>query len=90
MTTNPLVELTERLHTFASGCDRSPELVRDMDHQLSRDFPGGEAFPNAEAFAELEVAAACYKPGGGQFMYDEEQMAVVCRYVLARLGKTSV
>ena len=86
---NALDELVERLHTFTSGRDRSPDAVRDMDEQLSRDFPNGEGFPDADAFAELETATACFKPGGGQFMYDEEQMALLCRYVLARLGKTS-
>ena len=90
---NALTELTNRLQTFAENRDRSADLVREIDTLLSRDFPNGEGFPDAEAFTELEFAAACYKPGGGQFMYDEEQMAVVCRFVLARLdnlGKTSV
>ena len=87
---NALDELSELLQAFASGRDRSTDLVRQMDEQLSRDFPNGEGFPDAEAFAELETATACFKPGGGQFMYDEAQMALVCRYVLARLGKTNV
>ena len=89
---NALTELTNRLSDFAENRDRSPDVVREINAQLERDFAGGEAFPDAEAYTELEVAAACYKPGGGQFMYDEEQMALVCRYVLARLdnlGKTT-
>ena len=89
---NALTELTNRLTDFAENRDRSADLVREINAQLERDFANGEAFPDTEAYTELEVAAACYKPAGGQFMYDEEQMALVCRYVLARLdnlGKTT-
>lgn len=85
-----LAGLAELLYTFSSGRDQSSGLVREIDDALTCDFPSGDGFPDSEAFAELEVATACFRPGGGQFMYDEEQMAVVCRYVLARMGKTIV
>ncbi len=77
--------LKERLRRFADGEDRSRESVLEIDTLLTEAFPGGKGFPDAEAFEDLEVAAACFRPGGGQFMYDESQMAAVCTAVLARI-----
>ncbi|MES2464315.1 MAG: hypothetical protein V4671_27455 [Armatimonadota bacterium] len=79
-------DLVRMLRQVASGEDQSRELVLKMDTLLSEKFPSGEGFPDADAFEELEVAVACYRPGGGQFMYDEAQMASVCASVLARLN----
>ena len=80
-----LTALVRLLERFAAGKDQSREFVREIDALLSDAFPGGAGFPDAAAFEELEVAVACYRPGGGQFMYDESQMASVCAAVLARI-----
>ena len=82
-------DLTLLLQQFASGKDQSRELVREIDTLLSEKFPGGEGFPDMDAFEELEVAVGCYRPGGGQFMYDEAQMAAICASVLALLNGTT-
>jgi hypothetical protein len=78
--------LKDRLRSFAQGEDRSRDFVQEIDTLLTEAFPGGEGFPDAGAFEDLEVAVACYRPGGGQFMYDEEHMAAVCTDVLARIS----
>ncbi|MBC8102451.1 MAG: hypothetical protein H7Z41_07665 [Cytophagales bacterium] len=78
-------DLTLLLHQFASGEDQSRELVQRIDTLLSERFPGGEGFPNVEAYEDLEVAIACYRPGGGQFMYDEAQMVLICASALAAI-----
>ena len=87
-TETPLTQLAILIQSFAEGRDQTVANVREMDAILSEAFPGGANFPDKDAYDELEIAVACYKPGGGQFMYDEAQMAIMCRYVLARLGKT--
>ncbi len=89
-TQKALLELADLLEAFAQGRDQTVERVREMNVLLEQAFPDGANFPDNDAYDELEVAVACYKPGGGQFMYDEAQMAIVCRYVLARLGKTNL
>jgi hypothetical protein len=76
----------ERLRRFVEGEDQSREFVQEIDTLLTEAFPGGTGFPDADAFEDLEVAVACYRPGGGQFMYDEEQMAAVCASVIARIN----
>ncbi len=80
-----LEALAELLRRFVAGEDQSREFVKEIDALLTEAFPEGAGFPDAEAFEELEVGVACYRPGGGQFMYDEAQMASVCASVLARL-----
>lgn len=78
-------KLAALLQRFTTGTDQSRELVKEIDALLIEAFPGGDGFPDADAFEDLELAVACYRPGGGQFMYDEAQMAAVCASVLARL-----
>lgn len=79
-------DLEAMLHQFASGEDQSRELVQKIDTLLSEAFPNGEDFPSAGAYEDLELAIACFRPGGGQFMYDEAQMATLCASVLSRLN----
>jgi hypothetical protein len=80
-----LEALAALLQRFAAGEDQSRELVHAIDTLLTEAFAGGAGFPDADVFEDLEVAVACYRPGGGQFMYDEEQMAAVCANVLTRI-----
>jgi hypothetical protein len=82
---HPLKDLKAMLRRFASGEDQSREFVQRIDTLLLEAFPGGAGFPDAETFTDLEVALACYRPGGGQFMYDESQMESVCAAVLGRI-----
>lgn len=79
-------ELTELLHRFAAqGARPTRDDARELQTFLEERFPGGEGFPDATLYEDLETAAACFRPGGGEFMYDEAQMANICRDVLARL-----
>lgn len=85
-----LNKLTELLRRFLDGGDRSQEFVRgEIGGFLDNAFPSGEGFPNADLYEELEVAVACYRPGGGQFMYDEEQMVAILALCLRRLGPSA-
>jgi hypothetical protein len=84
--TQPLDEVRRLLRRFVAGEDQSREIVQAINTVLTEAFPGGEGFLDAETFEELEVATACFRPGGGQFMYDESQMAAVCAAVLARIS----
>jgi hypothetical protein len=80
--------LAALLSRFVSGDDRSQELARRIGDVLAEAYPDPEAFPGGrEAYEDLEVAAACYRPGGGQFMYDEAQMAAICADAFDRLKR---
>ena len=83
--TENLAALLGLLALFASGKDQSRECVQQIDGLLTDSFPNGDGFPNADAYEDLELAVACFRPGGGQFMYDEAQMAVIYASVLETL-----
>jgi len=79
-------ELKRLLRRFVSGEDRSQRFVREEIGDLPEQrFPGGAGFPDAALFEDLEVAVGCYRPEGGQFMYDEEQMTAICAAILSAL-----
>jgi hypothetical protein len=80
-------ELNELLRRFADeGARPTRADGRELQTLLEDRFPGGEGFPGGPAlYEDLETAAACFRPGGGEFMYDEGQMAHICRAALAIL-----
>jgi hypothetical protein len=82
--------LSELLYRFVKGGDQSQESVKEIDFLLTKQFPGGEGFPNAALFEDLEIAVACYRPGGGQFMYDEKQMTTICSACLAAIKQKNL
>lgn len=81
-----LADLVIALSLFVSGAQRSQEFVRDEIGGALEMYPDGDGFPNRAVYEELEVATACYRPGGGQFMYDEEQMEAICERALSVLN----
>ncbi len=87
MDTETRAELVRRLRRFLADEDRSQAFVREIGDLLDERVTPGESMP-ADLYEELEVAAACYRPGGGDYMYDEDQLAAVFAGVLGRLGAT--
>jgi hypothetical protein len=80
----PHTELTELLRRFVSGEDRSQPFVRSIGDVLTEQFTPNVDLP-LNLYEDLEVATACYRPGGGEFMYDEEQLATLFTTALTRL-----
>ncbi len=56
------------LETFISGRDRSLALANRIEVELDRAWPG-----NDEVQRVVEMLAA-YRPGGGDFLFNEEQI----------------
>ena len=73
---NLLVDLME---AFVSGRDRSMAHVDRIEGLLI------EHFQDSELFEELSPAVASYRPGGGDHLLDEEDLASEFRYALRRL-----
>jgi hypothetical protein len=77
-------EFAAKLRCFISGEDRSPGFVRSINDLLYAVTP--QDIPlTTDLYEDLEIATACFRPGGGQFMYDEEQVAAIFAAVLERL-----
>lgn len=58
------------LETFISGRDRSLALANRIEVELDIAWPG-----NDDVQKVVEMLAA-YRPGGGDFLFDEEQMTL--------------
>lgn len=74
----------QMLIKFTSGDDVSQEYVGSIGVYFDVTF--GEEF---DIVQELVIAAACYEPNGGPFLFDEKDFFKICERVLAfidRLG----
>jgi hypothetical protein len=78
MTTKDM--LLELMQRFVSGSDRSMALAGEIEVGLE------EVFGEREPYADLSLALASYRPGGGEYLYDEEQIVVQMRQALQQLA----
>ena len=76
------VELVERIERFIDGSDVSVESARLIEVGLD------DAFPDNDWMSERVLMLASYRPGGGDGLYDEEQMRTELGKVLARLRRS--
>lgn len=67
------------LKQFVEGTDRSLEFAGRLEVAID------EAFPDDDDLKDLVLALACYQPGGGPFLYNEEQILRMCQSALASL-----
>lgn len=73
---NMLLELMQR---FMSG-DRSMALAGEIEVGLA------ELFGDREPFADLSLMLASYRPGGGEYLYEEQQIVVWMRHATERVA----
>jgi len=77
MSTDSLVTLMER---FVSGQDRSLAIAGEIEVGLE------QVFADEEPFADLALALASYRPGGGEYLYDEQRIARLMMHVIAEIA----
>ena len=56
------------IQRFVDGKDRSIKAANQIEGLLE------ELFPEDDRFEEVVIALASYRPGGGDYLYDEKQM----------------
>ena len=78
MSKDLLVELMRR---FVRGEDRSVSLAGEIEVGLA-DLLGDE-----EPFAALSLALASYRPGGGEYLYDEGQISVLMKRAIEEIAQ---
>ena len=71
--------LADLMRRFVSGEDRSSDLVDQIEGVLI------EYFRESELYDELSGPVAMYSPQGGEYLYDQEQLAREFQYALKRL-----
>ncbi len=82
MSSDPRTQLREYIQGFLNGNDRSINYVDRIEGLLI------EKFADTELFDELSPYLAMYRPGGGDQLYNENELAVEFRYVLDRFLST--
>jgi hypothetical protein len=72
-------ELIARIERFIDGSEVSLESAGLIEVGLD------DAFPDNDRISETVLMLASYRPGGGEFLYDEDQMRLELVQVLSRL-----
>jgi hypothetical protein len=75
------IKLTGMLRRFIDGDDRSPEFAGEMETAFE------EVFGEEKPFDCFVAALARYRPGGGEYLYDAEQIADYCCRILRMLWR---
>ena len=71
--------LLQGLRDFVENRDRSIAAAGRLEVALDA------SFPENEAMQDVVLALASYRPGGGDFLYDENAIAKMCQWVLTQL-----
>lgn len=71
--------LIQSLRDFVENRDRSLAAAGRLEVALDA------LFPEDEAVQDVVLALASYRPGGGDFLYDEHAITKMCRWVLTQL-----
>jgi hypothetical protein len=74
-----LDELRRLLRIFVNGVDRSIGLAGEIETRMRG------LFPDDPRFEDFVDQLAQYQPGGGEFLYNDEQLLPSVRWVLAQL-----
>jgi hypothetical protein len=73
------MELTERIQRFIDGVDVTVESAGLIEAGLD------DAFPDNDWISDKVLMLASYRPGGGERLYDEDQIRAELVKVLPRL-----
>lgn len=76
-------QLREGLRDFVENRDRSLAAAGRLEVALDA------LFPEDEAMQDVVLALASYRPGGGEFLYDEHAISKLCLWVLSQLDSAS-
>ena len=73
---NEIEILINKLEDFISGKDRSLAISGEIEVALDR------LFPDDDEIQDLVTCFASYRPGGGEYLYDEKTMVKKSEYLL--------
>ncbi len=68
-------ELKLAIDDFINAKDRSIKAANAIEELIA------ELFPDDERFEDVVIALASYRPGGGDYLYDEKSMTNVLAQV---------
>lgn len=70
-------ELARALQDFRNGTDRSLAAAGRIEVALDK------LFPDDEEVADMVRALSSYRPGGGEYLYGEEDIEKLCDWALS-------
>jgi hypothetical protein len=71
--------IREMLREFVDGTNRSMQRAGELEVAIDR------AFPDDPRFADIVLALASYRPGGGEFLFGEAELVRECAHALGLL-----
>lgn len=74
-----VIFIIDMLKTFISGEDRSIAFAGKIEVALDK------LFPDDDEIQDFVTYFASYRPGGGEYLYDEKTMADESKYLLGIL-----
>lgn len=74
----PISELIVMIRRFLDGSDVSINLAKRIESAIS------DIFPEDDEVQDIAINMASYSPGGGDFMYSEEDLKPQLMRVLSR------
>ncbi len=72
-------ELLAQMRRFVEGADCSMENANALEVALD------DGYPEDPVIQEFVTMLACYRPGGGAYLYDQKELAREMKRVLAYL-----
>lgn len=76
---NEVLAINSMLEAFIAGDDRSLSAAGRIEVALD------DAFPDDDEVQDYVTMFASYRPEGGDYLYDAEQMVTKCRALLGLL-----
>jgi hypothetical protein len=76
-------KLAQMLQVFISGRDRSLHFVNQIESLLLTH----PEFHETVLYDDLSVPLSCYRPGGGENLYDEEDLLIACKDALWEMNQ---
>jgi hypothetical protein len=70
-------KLHELLLSFVAGADRSIAAAQEIETEIVR-----QNLDDSPDFESLVSIIASYRPGGGEYLYDEQKLVEVCGHLL--------
>ena len=84
MDNNEIKNLVNKLEYFVSGKDRTLMVAGEIEVLLDK------IFPDDEEIQDYVTEFALYRPGGGEYLYDEITMAKKTEYLIKLIKEKEV
>ncbi len=76
-------QITQLLADFIDGKNRSITAAGQIEVAID------DRFPDDEEVADVVLALASYRPGGGDYLYDEQAIVRQCKWLQEKIASSA-